>query len=435
MRLAWPSLLAYGMPGLPLAMLGLPLYVYLPTYYAEDLGMPLAIVGAVLLLARVIDTFTDPLIGMVCDHWPRGGARIGWMVSGAPLVMLGGWMLFVPSGGAGALYLAAWSCATYLGWSLMTLPYLALGAELSGDYHERSRIVAAREGFIVLGTLSAVLVPGWMEWRGASRGEALTVLAWLIVALVPFTVAALYALVDEPKRRAPAAPRIGWRLLRENAEFRRLLAAYLLNGIANGLPASLFLLFVTHVLAASSWIGLLLAIYLASGILALPLWLYVARRLGKHRTWVVSMLWVSAVFAFVPFLGAGDVLAFAAICALSGASLGADQMLPASMQADVIDVDTAGGGGSRAGLYFGLWGMTTKLALALAVGLAFPLLHVAGFEPTGDGDDGLLELALLYAGLPVLFKLAAIFVLRDYALDEQRQRALREQIAYTGGMQ
>jgi Na+/melibiose symporter-like transporter len=106
-------------------------------------------------------------------------------------------------------------------------------------------------------------------------------------------------------------------------------------------------------------------------------------------------------------------LAFAAICVLSGLCLGADLALPASIQADVVALDRDAGGGDRAGLFFGLWGMATKLALALAVGIAFPLLDLAGFDAGGPNDAGaLLALALLYGGLPVALKLLVVPLLR-----------------------
>jgi Na+/melibiose symporter-like transporter len=431
-QLSTSRLLGYGLLGVPLAVLGLPLYVYLPTFFAEDVGIAIGTVGAVLLLARLIDMATDPLVGMASDYLPtRWGRRYPWLLLGAPLLMIGSWRLFVPADDADALYLLVWSLVTYLGWTLVILPYTALGAEISDDYHQRSRITISREAFVIVGTLLAVGIPGVLEWRGVERSTALEVLAVFLLVMIPLAVAVLLLAIREPAQRSETIRlKDGWRILKDNRPFRRLLSAYLLNGLANGLPASLFLLFVTHVLDRQEWTGIYLAAYFLSGVLSMPLWLWLARRFGKHRTWVASMLWASLVFAWVPFLGAGDVWFFMAICLLSGASLGVDQALPASIQADVVDEDTASGGGGRAGLYFGLWSMATKLSLALAVGIAFPLLSLAGFDPqVGRNDDAvLLVLALMYGGLPVLFKLASMRLVWNFPLDEARQQVLRERI-------
>ena len=135
-------------------------------------------------------------------------------------------------------------------------------------------------------------------------------------------------------------------------------------------------------------------------------------------------------FASVPFLGAGDASLFLIICMLTGACLGADLTLPASIQADVVDVDTAEGGERRTGLYFAFWGMATKLALALAVGVAFPILDFAGFEAGAETNapGALLTLALLYGGVPVLFKLAAVALMWGFPLDEKAQSNLKSRI-------
>ena len=186
---------------------------------------------------------------------------------------------------------------------------------------------------------------------------------------------------EPPPGRQAELPFVqGLKLAWSNEPFRRLILAFFLNGIANGLPATLFLLFVRHVLGADVDAGPLLLLYFVSGMLAVPGWLWLSYRIGKHRAWAASMLWACVMFAWVPFLGPGDTLAFAAICVLSGASLGADLAIPASMQADVIDLDRVMSGRRRTAFFFALWSMASKLALAMAVGIAFPVLGAIGFS-------------------------------------------------------
>lgn len=430
-RLGTSTLIAYGALALPLAALNLPLYVYLPTFYSTRLGVPLATVGAVLLIARLFDMATDPLLGEIGDRArSRLGRRRPWLVAGTPLLLVSMGLLFLPPEGAGAGHLLLWSVVGYLAWTMMLLSYTAWGAELSGQYHERTRITAARESFVILGIALAAALPAVLGVDPGS-GEALAALFWLTALTLPVTLIWLLVRVGEPplggQRALPLAAAIA--ALVGNRPFLRLIAAYLLNSLANGLPATLFLLFVQHVIGAGAEAGALLLVYFGCGLVSVPLWLRLSYRLGKSRTWAASMLWACLVFAYVPFLGPGDLWPFAVACVLSGLSLGADLALPASMQADVVDLDRLATGRNRTGLFFALWSMTTKLAAALAVGIAFPLLDLIGFAPTGTSSAAaLLGLALLYAGLPVLLKLGAVALVWRFPLDAAAQAELRRRL-------
>lgn len=433
-RAAAPSLLrltAYGLPGLPLAALLLPLYVYLPAFYGADLGLGLAAVGFVLSVTRIWDVFTDPLIGTLSDRTRgRFGRRRPWMLAGAPLLLVSAYFLFLPAPGAGLLYLLFWVAALTLGGTMVLLPYSAWGAELTEDFHGRSRVSAAREIFVVVGTILAAGLPAAF---GEDRGRALEILFWILLVTLPVALALSLTLVPEPAPKSREA--LPWRrslgLLRSNGPFRRLILAYFLNGIANGLPATLFLLFAEFGLDAKASSGAFLLTYFLCGILSVPLWLRLTRPFDKHRVWIGAMLLACAVFVCVPLLGPGDGAWFFAVCVLTGLALGADLVLPPSMQADVIDLDRLRSGRERAGLYFAIWGMGTKLALALAVGIAFPLLQLAGFEavPGGGGALPLFALAALYSLVPVAFKLASIALMRGYPITAARHDRLRRRIA------
>lgn len=420
-------LLAYGLPGLPLAILGLPLFIFLPTFYAETMGLDLATVGLVLLVARLWDVVTDPIIGTMSDRTQGSlGRRRPWILASLPVLCISIYHLFIPPENASVSHLLVWSMILYLGWSMIQLPHAAWGAELSDDYHQRSRVTGFREALVVAGTLVAAATPLLLSVKDgheASQGDVLRTLAIGLILLLPITSLIATAVVKDPATYPPPARpwRIrfveGYHALLANKAFLRLIVAYLLNGIANGLPATLFLLFVSHVLVLPDKSGQLLFVYFACAIAGIPFWVWLSGRLEKHRTWIIAMLANCLIFGWAPFLGAGDFTPFLAICVLSGFCLGADLALPPSMQADVVDLDRSGAKGRRTGLYFAFWGMATKLALALAVGISFPLLDLAGFNAT-DGamndEDGLFVLAILYGAIPITFKLAAVALMARF---------------------
>lgn len=409
------QLLAYGLPGLPLAVLLLPVFVIVPTFYADDLGMGLATVGGILFFARIWDVVTDPLVGVLSDRTTsRFGRRRPWMVLGAPIAMIGSWALFQPPDGVSASYLLLATLVLYLGGSMIMLPYTAWAAELSTHHHERSRIAAAREVAIVLGTLIAIALPAGI---GLSRADIFSGTALALLILIPITVAiAVTRLYDPPvKQKAPQGGLRSYAALLRNRPFRLLVSAYFINGIAYGLPATLFLLYTEHILGRADWSWILLIIYFTSAILGLPAWLAVSRKFGKRKTWITAMAMAALGFCPAVLLGPGDLGWFIVICMITGLPLGAELVMPPSMQADVVDLDMRNRRAEtgRAGTLFGLWGVATKVPLAIGVGIAFPLLEVSGFT-TGAGPNSaasLLVLASLYGLLPVAFKLIAIVII------------------------
>lgn len=434
-RLGWGLLLAYGALALPLAALNLPLYVFLPTFWAGEVGVGLAAVGVALLAARLLDTVTDPLIGELSDRTrSRLGRRRPWVLAGAPLVAVGVLALFRPYDGAGAVDLFLWACVAYLGWTMITLPYTAWGAELSSDYHERTRITTVREAFVIVGVAVAASLPALLG-GDVALGRILGWIGFAVVALLPICLVVVLRVIPEPSPPAgrPPAFRQEFAHLWANRPFRTLVLAFFLNSMANGLPATLFLLFASLRLEAGDATGWLLLVYFLAGIAAAPLWLRLSYHVGKHRAWIASMIWASAIFATVPLLGPGDVGWFFVICALSGASLGADLALPAAMQADVVDLDRTLSGRQRTGFFFAVWSMATKLSLALAVGLAFPVLALAGFTPAGPNDAWALgTLTVLYAVVPIPIKLAAAWLVRGFALDQEAHAAVQARLVTQG---
>ncbi len=430
----WPVLLAYALPALPLAALSLPFYVMVPEFYARDIGLPIATVGYVLLLVRLLDAVSDPLAGWLADRYRPGfGRRRLWVAASAPLVALSAWFVLAPPANATAAYLLLWASLLSLAWTAAQVPYQAWGAELSRSYAGRTRVAAFRESATVIGTLLALVLPAVIQSRGGDARAGLLALAALIgLALPLFALVAVWR-TPEPVERSRTA--LLWREgldgILANRPFRRLLAAFFINSFANGLPATLFLFFVAERLGNRDAAGPLLVLYFLCGVLGVPFWLWLAGRTSKHRAWAWGMLLAVACFAGAVFLREGDIFAFGIVCVLTGLALGADVVLPASIQADVIDIDTATTGSERAGLYLGLWALATKLAFAGAVGLAFPLLGAAGFDPAAGVKtvDGLLMLSLLYAGLPCLLKLGAIALVWNFPLDRDAMGEVETKIA------
>jgi glycoside/pentoside/hexuronide:cation symporter, GPH family len=426
------TLVAYALPAVPLAALTLPLYIILPTFYSETLGLPLAAVGSALLAVRLFDALSDPVIGWIGDRWrPAFGRRRALFLASIPMCALAGLMLFWPPVGVGAAYLLGWGIVLSIGFTMAMLAYQAWGAELATDYRERSRVAGYREAFTLAGTLLAILLPFAIGFEAPTGLHGLAVVGLFVAIALPVAGTVAVVLVGEPRDHSSARVNVmqGLAVMAANAPFRRFILAYLFNGLANAVPATLFLYFVSDRLGMPEMRGPLLFLYFAAGIAGVPLALRLAARYGKHRAWCLAMIATCTVFATAPLIGPGNLAAFALVCALTGLALGFDLSLPAAIQADIVDVDTAASSEQRSAQYFAAWSLTTKLALALGVGIAFPLLALFGFAPgQANGFGSLMALAVIYGWAPILLKAVAIGLMWNFPLDEAGQRSLRDRI-------
>jgi GPH family glycoside/pentoside/hexuronide:cation symporter len=399
--------LRYGLLGLPLAFVALPLYVILPNHYAREFGVPLGALGAVLLAARLFDAVIDPWIGRLNDRlFARSAGSVLALGAAAALLLVAGFMLLFFPWPRQPAALLAWAGAalvlTYAGYSALTVTHQSWGARLGGDESQRSRIVAWREGLGLAGVLLASLL------FAAAGPKVATVL--LSVALAAGWLGWARSRQPPPAHHGHAPPRFSIWLPLEQPAFRRLLTVFLLNGVASAIPATLVLFFVQDRLQAPLALQpAFLGSYFLCAALSMPLWLVTVRRLGLARSWLCGMALAIAVFAWAAALGAGDTTAFLAVCALSGVALGADLALPGALLAGLIA--DAGERGCAEGAYFGWWNFATKLNLALAAGLALPLLELAGYSPGTRDASALTALAIAYCLLPCVLKLAAAAIL------------------------
>jgi Na+/melibiose symporter-like transporter len=403
-RLSLAPLFFYGLFGLPLALVALPIYVFVPQFYAEHSGLSLTLVGTALLAARLLDAFVDPVLGWWID---RNKSKSGYgifVVASLPFLAAGFVALFHPPAAfeqsvmfwfAGSLLLV------YFGYSVATIAHQSWGAALTQAVSERARVTAMREG---CGLIGVVLAAGLSGWLG---------LDWLTVIFVVFLIVGATLLLSRGPRPAFNLPQHdGLAALVEpfrNVRFRWLFAVLLVNGIAASIPATLFLFFAKDKLHLASYSGLFLALYFLAAAASMPLWVTMAQHFGEARAWLLAMVLSALVFVGAYGVAAGAIFTFSAICICSGLTLGADLSLPPALLAGVIA--SAGHSGQREGAYFGAWSWATKMNLALAAGIALPLLEWLGYLPGAVTKDGAQALAVGYALIPCGLKLIAAAIL------------------------
>lgn len=447
-------MILYGLPHLTHTIVVLPMALFIPSFYADELGLPLAGVGLAISISRFLDIVIDPVVGVLSDQMrTRWGRRKPWLAFGTPLLILCAWMVFVPGKNVSVTYLFVWATLLYMAYTFVDLPYKAWGAELSTDYSERSRVTAWREAFGFFGQMLFLGILILMALNGVRDIHLqLLAIAILIVISQPILVAAtlwkvkerepevLFAYKNEinlPAKPAKQESRFSFNRTREalvlmaqNRAFMRTLAAIVFLATAVLMQATLHRFVLNHVVKAPDVFAPMIMAENFVSIVCLPLWIWLSDRFGKHRAISFCALWIGFWSLFFPWVGEGDTVLYVSLILLRGSSLAAIFFLASSIGADVVDFDTVVSGRQRTGLFFSVWGIASKLAVGLGVLLGTSLPAAFGFDPTQTvhSESSIDALLAIYGWLPCFIMLFGIPFLWNFPIDKARQQALRHQI-------
>jgi sugar (glycoside-pentoside-hexuronide) transporter len=433
--LPWHTKLVYGL-GDHTVNVSLSSLTFFFVYFLTDVaGLRPALAGLVPLVGRVVDAFTDPLMGRLSDvtRWRRGRRRpyflIGMLPFGAFFAALWWDVPWQSPTTRFAYYAAAYvlySCAV----TVLSVPYLALIPEMASSYQERTSVNTYRAALAIAGTLLAVTTmrpladafgggAGGFAAAGAVFGVWLSA-PWLLVHAVTF---------ERPARgrAAPAGFLDGVRSLARHPAYRSLTGLYLLGRIALDLTSAMFLYYFTHWLRRPDDFELVMGIFLVAVVLALPIWLAVSRRTDKRTIFLLGAAsWVGAQAFLLAVDPAWPRWSLVFVAALAGAGYAAADMIPWSMLGEVVDEDELRTGQRREGMYFGFFTFLRKLGGASAVAIALFALDLAGFAKDRPQTGAtLLTIRVLTAGVPGLFVLLAAWVALRYPLTRARHAEIQ----------
>lgn len=387
---------------------GLPIYIYAPKYYADTYGVSLATLGFVLGGLRFFDFIQDPILGWVSERLRRAKAIV--VTFGAVLLAASMIGLFAITPPIDPVW---WFAITITGlfsaFSFLTINFYAQGIAKVADVPKGHVTLAAwRESGALLGVCLAAAAPSvLMDYSENPFG----VFAWGFAgatAVVAFFMWREWTAASTAQDPTPIGDILADPLA------RRLLLLALVNATPVAVSSTLFLFFVESRLDAPGWEGGLLVLFFFSAAVASPIWSALARRFGEKPVLLSAMVLAIIVYVWALTLGAGDVGAFAIICILSGATIGADlTLLPALFAKRMSIISPNGGQG------FGLWSLVSKFTLAFAAVLLLPLLEWQGFEAGTDNSPEVLTLlTVLYALVPSILKLVAIALLAVTHLED-----------------
>ena len=422
----------------------------------QDLGFPGWMWGILFFLPRVFDSITDPIMGFISDNTKsRWGRRrqyvfLGAIILGVSFVIM--WQLYRENGlNYNFYYFLLWSFVFYLGLTIFSVPYVAMGYEMSGDFHERTSIMAVAQW---IGQWAWVIAPWfWVimydqEWFESADVATRELAIWVGIACMIFAMVPAIFLKSEStldKDYLPLTMKtvgsslkeilLGFKEAFKLVPFRKLcIATFLIFNAFNTIAAFSFFIIVYHLFsgdagAAGIWPTLFGSVgALVTTFAVIPAVARMSKVMGKKRAFMLSqgisiigyiLLW----FLFIP----GKPYMFLFALPFFSFGIGSLFTLMMSMTADVIDLDELSSGKRREGIFGAIYWWMVKFGFAIAGLLSGAILSFVNFTPgvVEQPEGAITGLRLFYSGLPILGTLTAMYFMSTYDVTEERANEVR----------
>ena len=415
----------------------------MPRFYSDEVGVPLAYLAVAVALARGLDAISDPLMGWVTDRTrSRWGRRKPWIVVGAPLTGLAFAALFSPLARLTPMEASVWFAAFfglyYLFHTICVIPHVALGAELSLDYHERTRLFGVQTYFVVAGTLVTSYMPQLLQGPlDLDARPAYRTIGFSYAVLLPLLFLPLLSYVRERPEFAARAPNPlvpGIRRALRNRPFRQLFIMTLLFGTSDMIPSIMMPYHTIYVLLLDDWelwLSMFLLAYCGVAFGTVPVWVWVSTRIGKQRALVASGAIGAAWMVTFFYLAAPGREWFVLIMwGVLGLQFAAWTLLYPALLADVIDYDELCTGKRREAQYASIWTAVRKFVAIPAASVPLVLLGAAGYVPNQpQTPEVVLWIRILIAGFPGFLMAAGAAVILFYPITASVHRQIREGLA------
>lgn len=445
-RVSWSTTLAFGAPAIGAGYMYLILSLYVMKFSTDVLLIAPAVMGAIFSLSRIWDAISDPLAGYLSDRTTLSlGRRRTWILASCLPISIGFYAVFAPPFSMEGTDLTIWMTIAIIGfYSAMTLffvPHMALGAELSTDYHERSRLFGVRHIFYILGSILSLgamylLINEEFSPDGNVRLLARDLAFVAIGIMVVLVVYAVVVLRERPEfqNRQQGGPIQAFRDIWGNPHARLLITVTFIENVGSAAIAALTLYISQYVVGAPAMAPLIILAYMIPSSLFVPMWIPLSKRYGKIKVWMAGMVMTGVSFGgmfVLPFLDTLDerLVVIIVLAFFAGLANGCGGTLGPSVQGDVIDFDEYQTGERKEGSYFAAWNFVYKSALGVMLLLTGFVLDFAGFVPNQEQTMQVkLAMVSLYGLFPLVCYTIGAVLFSRFKLDEEAYEVIRTEL-------
>jgi len=436
-RLPMVQILSYGLPAFATAMIMISVAIYLPNFYTDEVGVTAGMLSWVFLAGRIWDAVTDPLMGHLSDRTQTrwGRRRPYFLISALPL-WLAFYLIWSPDLSLPAetsfIYLLVYYLVLYTFWTIFNVPYVSLGMELTPAYHERTRLFAGRQGFMIVGTLVGMLAPVAFAQSWGDKASGYSVMGAIFGGLSALLILITFWRVRERPglstgQSFPFFKGLGVTL--RNRAFIVLLLVYLFSFVGSSFIAPLTLYMATYVIQEEWVVPYVMVAYMLGTLLSIPLWLRLSRIYGKKKAWTIAMVIGTIGYALTYSYGEGTWLRWIVLAVVVGSASGCGMTMGPAISADVIDSDELETGRRREGAFIGVWSFLDKAAVGLAVFIGLQGLEQIGYQPNVEQTEQVkFGMKFLYCILPAVFHLIAVVIFQKFPITQEMHAEIRAQL-------
>ena len=399
----------YSLPSIPLAAAQIAVYIAVPAIYSKIAAVGIGITGLVIMISRVIDMITDPILGTYLDRMVEKIGWKFWLLIGFPLISIGIFILFNPLDSLEITSLLLGVIFVTLGWTFFSIPWWGIGIAISNsNSNDRFKVVSFRE----LLTIPGVILGLFLIHFSNISGEIFLIISILFLSPVFIKKIPIPNISNVKGTSYFLSIK---NLFKNNSNFKYLCLSYFFIGLSNGVTSILFILFVEFIIGGSP--QNFLSIYFISAFMGLPFVYMLASKYNKKRIWTSFIILACICFLPVVFLSNNSTTLFMVICIISGFCLSADLIIPSSIQADIIYKEQQQNKNVLVGKIYSVWSFIQKLSLALSAGVCLPLLGYFGFNPS-EVNTQLLPLSFAYGIIPIILRIPAIIFAENITLKD-----------------
>ena len=416
---------------------------WLLNYFTDTVGISAALTGIIIMVGRIWDAVTDPLVGYLSDRTKsRWGRRRPYLLFGSVPLFIAMVVMFTNPNIESQTWLFVWGVAVFCllstVYTVVNIPYSSLTPELTKDFHEKTSLNGYRFGFAVLGTLLGAGAALPIVNAFPTRSAGFSAMGMIFGAAMMVTALVTFFSVREPAHREEEVREKffeSYRHVLKNGPFRKILFTYAMHILGVTVVSGILVYYYTYVVGDEGQTTIALLFLLVTAMIFIPVSVVVSKRVGKKLTYGAGMAIVAVCAVVIAFTGdaVGSAYTFA-LMIVAGVGLSTTYAIPWSILPDAIEWDALRSGKRNEGAYYGVWTFTSKIGQAIAIALTGFILDLSGYVPeVAQVPSAVLGIRIVLGPLAALAFLIAIAILSRYPINEKTYAEMLSRASADGG--